>query len=788
MWVRNQAIHSVNALILSMLLCPSLFGQTGTEGTHLQTEPAGVSAMLVDPDGQTTDVSGANSLPKKSAHFPAVLPAGRQTIGLVLEGGGALGLAHIGVLEWFEENRIPVDRMAGTSMGALVGGLYASGESVSEIQQIATGSALTDVFLFQDAHENLNFRRRQDQREFPHGTTLGLKGGVRFRNALLTDSGLNTFLYASFATQNRNDTDFDQMPIPFRCVATDLNTLESVVFESGPLPQAIRATISIPGIFSPVIYRGHYLIDGAITNNLPTDVMKKDLNADVVIAVHLQSSDFSESDVDSLLGIFTRALFAGSTRSEREGQKLADILLTARTDTFSTMDYDKADKLIQLGHQAAEAQRSQLMKYQLSEADWNIYLADRRSRIRSLPAAYKAVEIAGGSPEARADAERTFKSVENKPADPDKIVKAIQRVQANGTYSASVEDFAISQSARTDKTVAQTPDSGLQVNLSETRNGPPFLMIGFDLIAATSNVTRSSFDTRFIFQNLGGFGSELRTDARLGFQTQLSTEYYRLLTYNGLFIQPHAGIDREPVYLWENQRRVSEWFEQLAGGGIDFGRTFNRHSQLSAQWGMQTIRWNLRSGATDSTPVSGTVQSATLHYSYDSAVASTISPGGWRVDAIAGAQFNTVASENAPLVRLNIAKSFTFGEQNILAFRTEMNSYFRRNVADPLRFTLGGPLRLSASSIDEYRGTDNYLVRAIYLRQIAALPVGIRQRIYAAAGYEAGEIWSPEQPVIFRQDGVLGMGVVTPLGVITLGTSVGDASRRKVFFTMGRIF
>ena len=411
MWVRNQAVHSVNALILFMLLCPSLFGQTGTEGTHLQTEPPGISAMLVDPDGQTTDVSGANSLSKRSAHFPAVLPAGRQSIGLVLEGGGALGLAHIGVLEWFEENRIPVDRMAGTSMGALVGGLYASGESVAEIQQIATGSALTDVFLFQDAHENLNFRRRQDQREFPHGTTLGLKGGVRFRNALLTDSGLNTFLYASFATQNRNDTDFDQMPIPFRCVATDLNTLESVVFESGPLPQAIRATISIPGIFSPVIYRGHYLIDGAITNNLPTDVVKKDLNADVVIAVHLQSSDFSESDVDSLVGIFTRALVAGSTRSEREGKKLADILLSARTDTFSTMDYDKADQLIQMGHQkAAEEQRSQLMKYQLSEADWKIYLADRNSRIRSLPAVYKA---ASRSPEDHPRPERMQNELSN---------------------------------------------------------------------------------------------------------------------------------------------------------------------------------------------------------------------------------------------------------------------------------------------------------------------------------------------------------------------------------------
>jgi NTE family protein len=175
-------------------------------------------------------------------------------------------------------------------------------------------------------------------------------------------------------------------------------------------------------------------------------------------------------------------------------------------------------------------------------------------------------------------------------------------------------------------------------------------MLGADVTATTSNVTRNTIDFRYVHRDLGGFGSELRADVRVGFLTQLSTEYYRRLTTSGLFLQPHLGIIRQPVYSWSDQKRVSERFEQLAGGGLDFGRTFNRNAQLSAEWRMQTVRWDLTLGKDDSTNTSGT--------------------------------------------------------------------YFRRDVADPLRFTLGGPLRLSASSIDEYRGTDAFLIRSGYETQI----------------------------------------------------------------------
>jgi NTE family protein len=203
---------------------------------------------------------------------------------------------------------------------------------------------------------------------------------------------------------------------------------------------------------------------------------------------------------------------------------------------------------------------------------------------------------------------------------------------------------------------------------------------------------------------------------------------------------------------------------------------------------MQTVRWDLTLGKDDSTNISGTVQSGALHFAYDSAVTGAVSPRGLRLDVVAGSLFHTVGSETAPLLQIRTSKTYTLREKNIIGFRSDVDTYFRRDVADPLRFTLGGPLRLSASSIDEYRGTDAFLIRSGCLRRIAALPSGLGQGLYVTVAYEAGEIWSPEHSAVLRQDGVAGVVAATPLGVLTVGGSIGDAGRRKVFFTLDGYF
>ncbi|MES2393891.1 MAG: patatin-like phospholipase family protein, partial [Acidobacteriota bacterium] len=200
-----------------------------------------VSAIAQMPD--TAHDNGG--LPTtKHVRLPAPVPAYRPTVGLALEGGGALGIAHIGVIRWLEENHIPVDRLGGTSMGALIGGLYASGMSPAEIARIVKSANFDQVFTSAVPYSAVGIRRREDREELPGAVELGMKNGLGMGNSLFQDRVVNSFLQATFDRTESTNQDYNALPIPFRCVATDLTTLQPVVFDSGPLFFAVRASIA----------------------------------------------------------------------------------------------------------------------------------------------------------------------------------------------------------------------------------------------------------------------------------------------------------------------------------------------------------------------------------------------------------------------------------------------------------------------------------------------------------------------------------------------------------------
>jgi NTE family protein len=731
--------------------------------------------------------------------LPSVQPPGRPAIGVALEGGGALGLAHIGVLQWLEEHQIPVDRISGTSMGSLVGALYASGSTPDQMRALAESDAFSRVFTLQSPYAGLSFRRRLDRRELPNSLTIGLRHGVTLRSGLLGDRGVNEFLTGNMASYNSQELDYDQLPIPFRCVATDLNTLETVTFASGPLPQAVRASISIPGVFPPVQARdGHYLVDGGILDNLPTDVLKRDLHADVILAIHLEDAPLASSDTSSIVGVLNRAFDAGIALNVARSVQLADVVIKVPTGGSSSTDYAHAAQLIDLGYKTAEQNRAALLRYALSDEGWKTYLAARASRRRPQPGLLHEIRVEGPKPGSEPGSEPgavrqvlgDLKSLEGQPFDAAKTIQALNSVQSNGGISATWETFAPKSSPQSAPRTSGEPgsDTGLLVHLSGDHTGPPYLLFGAELAASTSNISRGEFTLRFIDQNFGGYGSELRASARIGYMTDLSAEYYRLITPGGYFVEPRAGILRAPVYLWVNQKRVAERFQQNLDAGIEAGRTFSNQMQISADWRAEDTHWSLTTGAGGGPYLSGTAQTGLLHIGLDHAPAGALSPNGFRLDASAGALYHAVSSPNAPLIKLSFGTSRSWNEANIFGLSGEINSYLRANVAQPYRFTLGGPMRLSASSFDEFRGTDTYLARAGYLHRIAALPTGLGQGLYGVLGYEAGEIWSPETQAILRQDGIIGLLANTPIGLFTFGVSVGDAGHRKVFVTLGRWF
>jgi NTE family protein len=740
------------------------------------------------------------------APLPAVVPGNRPAIGLALEGGDALGLAHVGVIQWFEDHRIPIDRVAGTSMGALVGGLYASGHSPAEMRALATGKDITKVFTLQTPYVDSSFRRRQDRRQTPTALSVGLAHGPSLSSSLLTDHGVNLFLTDNLLGYNRTQLDFNRLPIPFRCVATDLDTFQAVTFSSGPLPRAVRASISLPAVFPPVqASNGHFLADGGIVDNLPTDVLRDELHAQIVIAVRLEDAALAPSDVSSLIGVLNRAFSAGIVQNVERSLHLADIVVTVPVGKFSSTDYTKGGQLIEQGYLAAEANRATLLPYALNDRDWAAYLADREGRRFAEPGILRQVRVDGGDPGAQQQVLSDTKPLVGKDIAPAKILDALKPVQADGVYSATYQTFAAPPAADNAPAPANhatmsdadknSADTGILVHLSKDPSGPPYLLIGPDLAAQTSNVTRAELNLRLVDQNLGGYGSELRANADLGYMTAVNAEYYRLLTPGGFFIQPSSGLVRAPVYIWANQKRVAERLLQNLDAGVEFGRTIGNSMQVSAGWRAEDTRWSLTTGSGGGPYVSGTAQEGLLHIDIDKETSGTVSPSGFRLNASAGALYHasggagsSTVSVNAPLVMASAARTWLWRDKNIFGITGDINSYLRANVAEPYRFTLGGPRRLSASSVDEYRGTDTYLARAAYLHRIAALPTGLGQGLYAVFGYEGGEIWSPESKAILRQDGTAGLLAATPLGSISVGGSVGDAGHRKFFITVGRLF
>jgi NTE family protein len=713
--------------------------------------------------------------------LPAVVPAGRPVNGIALEGGGALGLAHIGVLKWLEEHRIPIDRITGTSMGSLVGGLYAAGHSPDEMAKIASSDAFQHVFTLQSRYTDVNFRRRQDRSELPQAFAVGLAHGPQIRNALLNERGVNEFLFTHFFASNRADLDFNQTPIPFRCVATNLTTLHTVTFDHGSLASAVRASISIPGVFPPVqTSQGDYLVDGGILNNLPTEALRDDLHAERVIAVHLQDAALSGGDTASIVGVLNRAFSAGITRNVEASLQRADIVIEVPLGGHSGMDYDKARELIRIGYQAADAAAQKLLPLALSQEDWQSYLTARAARQLNKPVRIQQIQIAGGSPSEQQQVRADLRAISSQPPAPGPILRALRPIQSNNDLAAGYEFFtAPGNSAQ---------DASLLVHLRKDPIGPPYLLVSPELAASTSNVNRAGLNLRLIDQNFTGYGSELRATARIGYRTDFAVEYYRLLTPGGFYLQPEIQAVRQPVYIWVEQKRIAERFQQTLAAGLEAGRTFSPHLQIAAEWKSFNTRWSLRSGDDGGGYLNGDAQDGLLHIRLDEATSGTISPNGYRFDASAGALYHAADSANAPLLHLSVGRTRSWRDVNIFGLSAEVNSTLRANVAQPYRFTLGGPLRLSASSFDEFRGTDTLLTRAGWLRRIAPFPLDLGQGLYTIVGYESGEIWSPENHAILRQNLVGGLVGNTPIGLITLGGSVGDAGHRKVFLTLGRIF
>jgi NTE family protein len=710
---------------------------------------------------------------------PRGLPTDRPVIGLALGGGAALAISEIGTLQWLDEHHVPVDVIAGTSMGSILAALYSTGVTPEQMKHILNPDEVGHVFRIGAEYSSRSFRRREDARELPNAVGVGLRHGVSLRNSLLTDTGLNELLDKEFIRYN-DQIDFNNLPIPFRCRATDLTAAKSVVFSRGSLQDAVRASASLPGVFQPFELNGHEYVDGAILDNLPTSDVKA-MKADVIIAYSLPLAPVGKGDTDSIFGVLQRAFAVGIEVNEENERKLANVVIMPDISGLTSTDYSKTDELAQRGYAAAEAHKDELMKYALSDAEWEAYMAKRHAKERPAVGTVLAVKVKAPTKEVEDAVYRKFNPLVNQPINTDKVESLLADIRADGRYNA---DYTVGY----DTAGSNRPI--LLVDVDDKKNGPPFLELGFNIAAQTGGVTRATIDSLVLYQDLGGYGSEARAKIDLGFLTQLEGEYIHRFFPTGYFVAPRVNLTREPFYIYTNNsnQRLSERQSQLGGVAADVGWTDGRERELRVGWSFNNVQWYTTTGFDNMPDYDGNAQTVRAQYVFDSQDRALVPRYGLRLNTSFGYLYNTPGSPSAPQFYTQIEDAHTWNKKNVFLVKAEGASMFNHDVAQPFRYTLGGPLRLSAEAIDQVRGTDYWLITPGYMRQVFSLPQPLGQHIYVGGAFEAGQMRSPDAATTTREDLYVGVVAETPLGVITFAPSFGFQGERKFVFTIGKFF
>lgn len=701
----------------------------------------------------------------------------RPKVGLVLEGGSALGLAHIGVLKWLEEHRIPVNYVAGTSMGGLVGGLYATGHSSTELQEIIRTINWDEVLVGKTPYQDLAYRRKEDALEYPNNLEFGIKKGLQFPEGFNSGQQVISIL-DRVALPYSEIGSFNDLPIPFACVATDLVNSKQFVFREGSLSVAMRSTMSLPGIFTPVRYDGHVFADGGLLNNLPVDVAQM-MGAELTLAVHLEVAKIDSSATFSSLGVLGRSMNVVVAANELRSMEKADILISVPLEKFDSMSFNRFDEIIKVGYDSAQAKAAILTTLAVDEATWQSYLADRNGRRRTAPVP-QFVQVTGTSPIVAKAIENELQNNVGQPVQTATLENQLMEVKGAGRFTSLSYEI---------KTTDDKP--GLLVTAAEKPYSPPVVQPLLLLDGANFSGTNFSMGARITFQDFGAYRAELRTDLMIGTQYGFTSQYYRPFSASSkFFVAPNivATYLKYPIY--SKDEFLAEYRKTSAGGGLDFGYEFGTIAQLSLGYAAAYQRFVPKIGNTALLPtVSGRFGATTLRFSLND-VDNPVIPRTGQFGNLKGSwvDSNPGAAHDFPLAEGGMIKFFRVNAPSSVYFGARGGTTFGNELVGAPAFSLGGPNGFAAYGENELLTDQYYLFRAGYLRKVARLPVLLGEGVYFNGMAEVGKVFAPPFKSQIPGDASLGLIVNTIFGPIEIGGAVGATGHRRIFFKLGRIF
>ncbi len=701
----------------------------------------------------------------------------RPKIGVALEGGGAMGLAHIGVLKWFEEHHIPVDYVAGTSMGGLVGGLYATGMSPEEMRTLIDGLDWRKILSDRTPYEDLSFRRKEDQRAYPNSLIFGLRHGLSAPPGLIP--GHQIGLLIDRVTLPYGDVpSFDALAVPFRCVATDLVSRKSHVFKDGSLAAAMRATMSIPGAFSPVHDGQAVYVDGGLLNNLPTDVVRQ-MGAEIVIAVHLETAAVEAKDIQSIFGVLEQSVRVVLETNELRGMEQADAVVSVHLAEFSTTDYTKNEQIMQRGYEAANERARLLEAFALDNTEWGEHIRAREARKRREAPVPQFIQVEGTNERGATDVARYLKSFQGKPLDPQKLDEVLTRLTGMGRYDSA--GYRLTR---------QNGRPGLLVQVVEKNYAPPMVQTAFEVDGSQSGNVDFTTGTRFTFMDVAGFRSEWRTDLLLGNTYGVQTELYRpFRAESRWFFAPHADASDTTFRIYAKNDPLADYRIYRINIGGDVGYSFGRFSELRVGYQVGSLNTKLRLGTPEIPSVQGRVGQTRLRYLLDHTDDPVIPRRGFKAESnFRWFDASPGASGSFPAMDLKLGYFQPITRPASIFVEGEGGTTFGTTSTGVPQFFLGGPVRLSAYGQNEFQGNQYYLFRTGYLHDLLTLPPFVGKKVYAVGSYEIGKMYGVTTGSEFPNDVAAGFLAETAVGPFFIGGSVGDSGHRKWFFQLGRVF
>ncbi len=732
-----------------------------------------------------------------AAQLPTTNPTTSKTpkICVVLSGGGARGFAHIGVLKQLEAMHIPIDCIAGTSMGAVIGGLYASGIPAPEIEKRLEKLKLNDIALDRIDRRQLPQSIREEDEQYPLGATLGLsENGVRLPSGVVQASQFQE-LIQNWTAHLTPDIKFDQLPIPFRAVATDLETGEMVVFDKGALHKAIRASMAAPGVFAPTEIDGRLLSDGGLVRNLPVDIARE-MGADVIIAVNIGTPLMPRKELQSLFNVsqqMVNILTEQNVNVQKAKLKESDILIEPNLGNIGFMDFGRSKEATAIGEAAARQLQTKLSGLALQDHAYRI--AQNKRENPQLP----PIQI-------------SFIDIDNNTAIPEADIRRLIGLEVGSFYSAEEVNGKLAALGTTrefdnlsHELVQKDNRYGIRIQANGKNWGPHFLRFGLALSSGFDGAGGYRLQVGHRRPWLTEGGLEWRNDVELGNTLKYRTELRQpLFEREGSYLLPFAQVSENTVNFYRDNVRLAEYSLRAQKAGVEvayrlgnlgtlgearLGLNYNRYSVIPKLGGVITSNGVDTSGSIDSLP-SASIQQYGLKTGLviDQLSDPSFPREGYKVDT--GLFLGMDRSRDSyQEFNLDTAWAKSYGSHSLnLKFSAAGLFQKNDNKIRGIGSMLGGFQRLSAYQQDQFvgnymlYGSATYLLRAVNFEMAG-------QSLFFGSSLEMGNVWNEKKEISFnslRKSVSFFGGVNSFLGPVYLGFAIGQNGARSVFFQLGR--